>query len=83
MTVEFENSVDVAGFTVERHIPTLPRWLIKSGLSKDESQANIILIALTIILVSISIYTFKTSGSSSINDDLYLPPGPPPSKGII
>ena len=66
MSVEFpEEKFDAGGNDyVVKKTPTMVKWVMKTGIAKDEKQANIILIVIAILFLALSLYIFANTGSN-------------------
>jgi hypothetical protein len=75
MNVQFDDansSYNLSSVTTSK--PGMVGWLIKKGWVQDSSQANVVLIVFSIIIIVLSALIFKYGTQERGPDDSVLPP---------
>jgi|GEM_PF-3248624 len=58
--VEFtEESNDLAQPAHAHETPTLVRWVLKTGIVKEEKQANYLLLGIAVVLLAITVFAYS------------------------
>ncbi len=73
--VQFEESNFQGRFTpVSSQLPTLVRLVLKTGLVKDEKQANYVLIGIAVVAVISTIFVIKSNFGGAQSGGDFVPP---------
>ncbi len=65
MSVDFTDEKVSGGDSYTPKTSTMVRWILKTGIVKDEKQANIVLLVIAVIFFVITFMVVTSSGSST------------------